>query len=186
MASDERRATSDERGASRETALTGAINWAVTAAAVAALAVTLLGNPLAQTRREPNLTTYPAAGVAWLRAHPEAGRVLNDGRWGGYLIAALGGARPVFVDSRVDLYGRDFLDDYFAVVELRPGWREVLRRHDVALVLMPKESSLVVVLRDDPEWRVVLEGEEETLLERGTRSAERRMGTRERGIRERE
>ena len=74
--------------------------------------------------------------------------------------------RKVFIDTRVDFYGREFLEEYIKVTSLKPDWREVFARHDIAQVLLPKESPVVTILRADPEWEVVVEGEEEALLVR--------------------
>ena len=40
--------------------------------------------------------------------------------WGGYRIVNLP-ERPVFIDTRVDFYGRDFLEDYSTATKVRPG-----------------------------------------------------------------
>lgn len=150
----------------RENALTGLLNWALALIAVGTTAMVMLDNPLAQVRATPNLETYPVAGLAYLREHPESGNLFNYDGWGGYIIQELYPTRPVFIDTRVDLYGREFLEEYITVTDLKPGWKDVLRRYDIAQVLMPKDSSLVAVLREDPGWRVVLEGDEEVLLAR--------------------
>lgn len=150
----------------RENALTGLLNWALVAIAVGTAAGVMLGNPLAQLGAKPNLETYPVEGLAYLRAHPEGGNLFNYDGWGGYIIQELYPTRPVFIDTRVDLFGGDVLEDYVTVRQLRPGWKDVLARHAIAQVLMPKDSSVVAVLREDPAWRVVVEGKEEVLLER--------------------
>lgn len=150
----------------RENLLTGLVNWGLVLLVVGVTARVMLGHPLAQLGREPNPATYPVEGLAYLREHPDGGNLLNEDGYGGYLIAQLGPARPVFIDTRVDLYGRDFLEEYITVAKVRPGWKDVLERYAIAQVLMPKDSTLVAVLREDPAWRVVLEGEEEVLLER--------------------
>ena len=150
----------------RENPLSGVVNWILVVFVVGVIASVMLGNPLVQVRPEPNLTNYPVEGLAYLRAHPGGGNLLNYDAWGGYLIDQLYPTRPVFTDTRVDLYGREFVEEYITVARVRPGWRDVLRRYDVAQVLMPKDSQLVAALREDPAWRVVLEGDEEVLLQR--------------------
>jgi hypothetical protein len=152
----------------RENAISAIANWLLLLVVTGTMAAIVFGNPLAQVNREPNLTNYPTQALAYLQAHPQ-GNVLNEDGWGGYLITNLP-ERGVFIDSRVDFYGRDFLEEYITVTRVRPGWRDVLARYDIAYILMPPDTQLVSVLRDDPNWRVVVEVDEENeqaiLLER--------------------
>ncbi len=152
----------------RENLLSAVANWFLLLVVVGTIGGVVFSNPLAQVHREPNLTGYPTQARAYLQAHPQ-GNVLNEDGWGGYLITNLPD-RPVFIDSRVDFYGRDFLEEYITVTRLRAGWRDVLSRYDIAYVLMPPDTQLVSALRDDPAWRVVVEVDEENdksvLLER--------------------
>jgi hypothetical protein len=150
----------------RENTLTGAVNWLVALVAVGVVAAVMLAKPTTQVRREPNVATYPTAAVGYLRAHSEGGNLLNFDGWGGYLIEQLGPTRQVFIDTRVDFYGRPFIEEYLTVTELKPGWKGVLRRYDVAQVLLPPDAPLVALLREDPAWRVVLEDKDEVLLVR--------------------
>lgn len=152
----------------RENAMTAAVNWLLLGVVAGTMAWIVFSNPLAQIRSTPNLKGYPTESLAYLRDHP-GGNLLNEDGWGGYLITNLP-ERPVFIDTRVDFYGREFLEEYITATKIRPGWREVLRRHDISLILLSPDSQLIAVLRDDPAWRVVVDkpAEEggEVLLER--------------------
>lgn len=152
----------------RENPLTAVVNWLLLGVVVGTMAGIVFGNRLAQLHREPNLTNYPVKSLEYLRDHP-GGNLLNEDGWGGYLITNLP-ERPVFIDTRVDFYGRDFLEEYITVTKIRPGWRDVLQRYDISLILLSPDSQLITVLRDDPAWRVVIdedsEDEKEVLLER--------------------
>ncbi|MBI4491276.1 MAG: hypothetical protein HY690_00580 [Chloroflexi bacterium] len=117
---------------------------------------------------EPSPATYPSGAVAYLRAHDPGGNLFNEYGWGGYLVYQLYPQRRVFVDGRADVYGDALLDTYWAVVDLRPGWRQTLDRHDVRLVLVKKESFLAVALQDDPAWEEVFVGPVERLFARRT------------------
>ncbi len=139
----------------RENALTVVVNWLLVAVVAGAMGGIVFSNPLAQIRSTPNLNGYPTASLAYLREHP-GGNLLNDDGWGGYLITNLP-SRPVFIDTRVDFYGLAFLEEYVTATKVRAGWREVLQRYDISLVLLPPDSQLIAVLRDDPGWRVVVD-----------------------------
>jgi len=98
----------------------------------------------------PDERTYPADALAALRA--DTGVLLNEYDWGGYLIFNLP-ERPVFIDGRYVPYLGGVLDDYRAVVGLRPGWRDLLERYKVSELLLRPERPLAVALREDG-WRV--------------------------------
>lgn len=154
----------------QETRLTGALNWLLLGIGVGVVALVMLGNPLAQLGSRPNLREYPVTAVEYLRANPSTGNLLNYDGWGGYLIEELYPTRRVFIDTRVDLYGRGFLEEYIAAATLKPTWRDVLERYRITQVLLPPDSVLVTALRADPAWRVAFEetaaGRQAVLLER--------------------
>ena len=98
----------------------------------------------------------PVRAVEWLRnASPRPpGPMYNSYNWGGYLLWALP-QEPVFVDGRTDLYDDEFLREYFKVMFIRPGWRQVLDRYGVRLVLTERDSFLAAMLATQPDWRLV-------------------------------
>jgi hypothetical protein len=98
----------------------------------------------------PDERAYPADALATLRA--DNGILLNEYDWGGYLIFNLP-ERPVFIDGRYVPYLGGVLDDYRAVVGLRPGWRDLLDKYRVSELLLRPERPLAVALREDG-WRV--------------------------------
>jgi hypothetical protein len=80
------------------------------------------------------------------------GVLLNEYDWGGYLIFNLP-QRPVFIDGRYVPYLGGVLDDYRALVSLRPGWRDLLDKYRVNELLLQPQRPLAVTLREDG-WRV--------------------------------
>ena len=93
---------------------------------------------------------YPAAALDALRQ--DSGVLLNEYDWGGYLIFNLP-ERPVFIDGRYVPYLGGVLDEYRALVGLRPGWRDLLEKYKVSELLPRPERPLAVALREDG-WRV--------------------------------
>ena len=121
----------------------------LTLAALAALlaAVLAVGAP-----REPDLSAYPAGALAALGA--ARGNLLNEYDWGGYLIR-YAPEHPVFIDGRGDtLYSRDTLGDFQSAVALAPGYRDILKRWDIAVVLLRPDRPLAGALREDG-WKVL-------------------------------
>jgi hypothetical protein len=95
--------------------------------------------------------TYPVAAVDYLEAAGLDGRRgYNEYAWGGYLIWR---GLPVFVDGRADVYGDEFLHDYMETYAARPGWRAPLERFDVDYALLPKGSTLAVLLEESQGWQ---------------------------------
>jgi hypothetical protein len=114
-----------------------------------ALFIAALASVVAAPDR-PDERAYPRDALAVVRE--ESGVLLNEYDWGGYLIFRLP-ERPVFIDGRYVPYLGGVLDDYRALVALRPGWRELLGRYQVAEVLLAPDRPLAVALREDG-WRV--------------------------------
>ena len=116
--------------------------------AVVLVIAALASAPAAPTR--PDERTYPTAALDALRE--DNGVLLNEYDWGGYLIFNLP-ERPVFIDGRYVPYLGGVLDDYRALVSLRPGWRDLLDKYKVSELLLRPERPLAVALREDG-WRV--------------------------------
>jgi hypothetical protein len=126
---------------------------AVPALASAAIAAILLAAAVASATAapaQPDESAYPSGALAALR--DDRGVLLNEYDWGGYLIFRLP-ERPVFIDGRYVPYLGGVLDDYRALIALRPGWRDLLAKYAVAEVLLAPDRPLAVALREDG-WRL--------------------------------
>jgi hypothetical protein len=92
--------------------------------------------------------------------------VFAKDQWGGYLIYRFDGRLKVFLDGRSDFYGRDMLETYAKVVDVKPGWDDVLRQYNVRSVLVPPDHALVSVLLLSPGWKRVYTDAVSTVFER--------------------
>jgi hypothetical protein len=93
----------------------------------------------------------PEAALSSVPRSLAAKPVLNDYAFGGYLIFK--GVRP-FIDSRAELYGDDFLQQYARIV--RPGPDElkaVLNKYRIEWTIFSSDSPAVAVLDVTPGWR---------------------------------
>jgi hypothetical protein len=70
---------------------------------------------------------------------------------------------PVFIDPRYNLYGNDLLQDYWKMVDCKPGWQDLLKRYDIAWTFMPPALNLSKQLAYDPEW-VLLYSDEASVV----------------------
>ncbi len=146
--------------------LTPLLNLALLVAVPLLLGYVLITSPYSQARPTPSTASYPAGGVAYLKAHRLAGNLFNTYGWGGYLLYELYPDHPVFIDGRSDFYGDEPLEEYARVANITPQWREVLQRHQVATVLIEKDSQLAVLLSGQDDWRKVYEGQVEQIFVR--------------------
>lgn len=109
---------------------------------------------------------FPVEAVEYIQRHGLEGRIFNSYNWGGYLIWELYPQHQVFIDSRADLYGDDFIREYLKAYFVRPDWREPLDRYGVKYVLIEENSPLATLLRASGEWRVLYADPVAVLLER--------------------
>jgi hypothetical protein len=99
---------------------------------------------------------FPVAETAFMQEHGITGRIMNTIEAGGYLIAKL--QRPVFLDTRLDLYGDDF---YFAFMAANGGqgnWRAFMDKWQPDVVLLEHTASLKTLLIESGTYRPVFNG----------------------------
>jgi hypothetical protein len=98
-------------------------------------------------------------------------RVFTTDQWGDYLLWTGYPRQKVFFDGRSDFFGEQIGRDYVTVLEGRPGWRAVLDRYQVDMVLVPPETPLIELLSSSPGWRVLHRDRQSVLLARGLAGA---------------
>ncbi len=124
-------------------------------AGVAVLAVAGLG--IAVTGPHLDLAPYPTALVdelsdrGWIAS--EGVRVVAPDWVGNYLGWRYGADARVFVDDRAEVFAEPVHDDHLTLLRDRVGWRDVLDRWDVDVVLWPVEKPLAARLAADADWR---------------------------------
>jgi len=100
---------------------------------------------------------YPYGAVEFLRENPQDGRIFNDYVWGGFLIWQLPEVKT-FIDGRMPAWreGEKYVfRDYLTLVQLKPGWEEILKKYRVSYFLIRRDSALAQVLKVHPDWKVV-------------------------------
>jgi hypothetical protein len=92
--------------------------------------------------------------VSAVRAETDPGdRLLVAQPWASWFTYRLPD-RPIFVDSRIELYPRSVWNDYGAIVTGRADWAGVLERWRVDVVVVETDWDIVPFLRVDPGWRL--------------------------------
>jgi hypothetical protein len=98
---------------------------------------------------------FPIEAVDWLEENPQEGKMFNYFTWGGYLEYRLWPVERVFIDSKSDFYGEDFVRQYMRVILLEEGWEEVLDQYDVSWAILPIDEPAAKAIKEELGWEVV-------------------------------
>lgn len=96
----------------------------------------------------------PIEATEWLAAHPELeGPLWSDFNHGSYLIFALP-SRPVWIDTRFELYPPEQWEKYIAIASASQQWQELLDEEGIQLVMLSTggEPSLISAMQDSAQW----------------------------------
>lgn len=93
----------------------------------------------------------PVRAVAAARAARLSGHLFADFTYGGYILYAWPEQR-VFIDGGVDFYGGGLMRDYAVIRGVRPGWRQLVQRWDLALMLLRPAAPVAAELVHDGGW----------------------------------
>jgi hypothetical protein len=94
----------------------------------------------------------PMAAVAAARSAGLTGRVFSDFGWGGYLLYAWP-EQKVFIDGGTDFYGGDLMRNYGIIRTIEPGWWDLVRQWNFALMIVSPEAPIASELTRDHGWR---------------------------------
>jgi hypothetical protein len=72
--------------------------------------------------------------------------------------------QTVFIDGQTDFYGEALTREYTQVTTLAEGWESVLKKYDIAWVIVQSDKPLVKTLQDQMGWRVVYQDATATIL----------------------
>jgi hypothetical protein len=85
---------------------------------------------------------------------PVGGRVFVSQAWASWFEFALPN-RPLFVDSRIEIFPDRVWKDYLDVMAGQEGWQGILDRwHVEAVVLRAEDTTLGSIIAKDPGWRL--------------------------------
>jgi hypothetical protein len=109
----------------------------------------------------------PVNAADFLAQQSSAQPVFSPDSWGGYLIYRLYPTRRVVMDDRHDLYGSDRVQDYLVLVQVEPGWKDVLEKWQIRTLVFQRNATLVGILRELPQqWNVVYEDNVAVVMEK--------------------
>lgn len=95
----------------------------------------------------------PTAAIDFLRTNTVQGNMFNNDEIGDYVIYWLYPRYKVFMDGRSDMYGEPIIKEYYKVIHIEPGWKDVLVKYDINYIFFYTDSVLVRHLLTDSGWR---------------------------------
>lgn len=100
--------------------------------------------------------TYPDHACAFIEKEqfPSTMRMFNIYGDGGFLTWRMPD-RPVFIDSRADVYFGKTLEDYRKVSSLRYGWRDILAEYGVDMIVVSASERQALQYLPAPDWALV-------------------------------
>jgi len=107
---------------------------------------------------------FPIEAVEWLKANPQEGEMFNYFTWGGYLEYRLWPEKRVFIDSKSDFFGEEFVRQYGKVILQQDGWQEVLDQYDVSWAILPPDQAAARAIQEELGLKVVFEDETSVIL----------------------
>jgi hypothetical protein len=125
---------------------------------------------------------YPEAAVASLQSVDHGKRLFAYYDWGGYAIWRLYPNYQVFLDGRADLYGDALLSQFKTAIQLHTGWREVLDRWRVEVVMVPPGTALAQALLIDPQGQTAFSDSKALILRRSEQGSKAGLATPNRGF----
>uniref|UniRef100_A0A7C4GFB5 Tetratricopeptide repeat protein n=1 Tax=candidate division WOR-3 bacterium TaxID=2052148 RepID=A0A7C4GFB5_UNCW3 len=118
-------------------------------------------------RRRPGLGVetglYPIQSSGFITRNLRRGQVFNTMEFGGWLIWDWYPGRKVFIDGRLDVYGRELFDRYAAALWSGAAFRDLVEEHDITCCLLSRPQELTErtvhylgrTLALSPDWKLV-------------------------------
>ena len=72
----------------------------------------------------------------------------------------------MFIDDRYDMFPVEVAEDYNKLLSSKPGWRGVLDKYRINIIVWPRHRGIVQVLEQLPGWTVLREDKVATVLVR--------------------
>jgi hypothetical protein len=97
-------------------------------------------------------TVFPVTAVQQARVAHLQGHLFTEFAWGGYVDYAWP-EQKIFIDGGTDFFGVELFREYSKITRMSPGWRELLAKWDISLLLLPRNAPLPHELVRDGRWR---------------------------------
>lgn len=138
------------------------VNWLLLLVVLAIL-IGLAPAFQAKEQRRAN-DVLPIGAADFVLAHGISGNMFNNYDDGGYLIYRLAPARRVFIDGRADLYGDQFIDDFFDIYSAKANWKDKFNKLSIDYAILGKDAPLRQLLKADSAFKEVFFDEHYSVL----------------------
>jgi len=125
-------------------------------------ALVVINDPIKWPKDFPK-ELFPVDIVKTHEAEIVSARLLTTDQWADYLIFR-NPKQKVFLDGRSDFYGQAIGTEYIKVLNGAWNWRDVMRKYQFNLALVPVDQPIAQLLKQSPDWRVVEDDGEHILL----------------------
>jgi hypothetical protein len=100
-------------------------------------------------------TQVPLKALKFIEQVEIPGRMFNDETFGEHIIYRLWPRYKVFYYSRHWMFGTERLKEYLEVVQLEPGWEDVIVEHGIDWFFIPAKAPLSLFLKEKGDWRLI-------------------------------
>jgi len=98
---------------------------------------------------------FPAAILRKNAELISTSRIFTTDSWADYLTFHFYPRQKIFVDGRSDFFGQEISEDYVQILKGQYGWDTLMKRYDLRAALVPPQSALASLLRENPAWRLI-------------------------------
>lgn len=138
------------------------INWLLL---VLLICVFLILYPINKADNDKRTVPFlPIKATEFILKEDIKGRMFNYYDYGGYLIYQLYPAQKVFIDSRADLYGDDFLNEFIEISNGRENWAKLFDKHNIDYAVIPRDLALRQLLLARGDFKQVYEDDISSVL----------------------
>ena len=121
------------------------------------LAVVLVAALVAKGKIEHSFDekTKPVAAVEFLKKETLHGNMFDNDEFGDYIIYAAWPQYKVFFDGRSDMYGTDFVKEYFKVRNFEQEWEKIIEKYDITWIIYNANSVFSRFLLQNDDWKLI-------------------------------
>ncbi len=96
--------------------------------------------------------SYPVKSVAFIVDNDIKGNIFNEQGDGGFLLFWLYPHNKIFIDGRMETYGKRVISEYLTIAKNLPESKFLLKNYNVSIIITEKGIPLEKALFNDPEW----------------------------------